>query len=103
VSGLLYRFSSSLLNLIRHVPFVLARPCILRNTFLSQDMRVAVDYSVSVQVGFTTEKDSRLNNCFIYIFVLIFPDIYLSCIETSVAYSISTFHSYLQPSHCYPL
>jgi hypothetical protein len=51
MSGLLYRLSSFLLELIRHVPFIHTGPYIHRKIFLSQDMRVAVDFSVSVQVS----------------------------------------------------
>jgi hypothetical protein len=49
MSGLFYRLSTSTLDLIRHVPFMRTGPYILRKIFLSQDMRAAVDFSVSVQ------------------------------------------------------
>jgi hypothetical protein len=48
---------------------MLTGPFILHKTFLSQDMGVAVYFSVK-HLGFTTKKDSRLNNCFIYILAL---------------------------------
>jgi hypothetical protein len=50
MSGLLHRLSSSLLHLIHHVPCMLTEPYILCKIFL-QDMKVAVDFSVSVQVS----------------------------------------------------
>jgi hypothetical protein len=47
MSGLLYRLSGSLLDLIRHVPFIHTGPYSIRKIFLSQDMRFAVDLSES--------------------------------------------------------
>jgi hypothetical protein len=64
MSGLLYRLFSSLLDLIRHVPFIHTGPYILRKIFIYQDMRVAVDFSK--WPGFITEKDRGwiiLQNC----------------------------------------
>jgi hypothetical protein len=48
---LLHRFSIFLLHLICHVPFIHTEPYILRKIFLSHDMRIAVDFFVSVQVS----------------------------------------------------
>lgn len=76
MSGLLYRFPNSLLDLICHVLFMLTRLYILCKIFLSLDMRAAVDLSVSFQVSPPERTAGRI--VVLYIFVLLFPDIYLA-------------------------